>query len=333
VNGQPTRARGEHPPLVSVVIPTRNRAHLLPATLRSALAQTLHDIEVLVVDNGSSDVTPSVVSSFVAIDPRVTGLRCDTRGLSAARNTGLAEAQARWVAFLDDDDLWTPDALEALVAGATNGSVAIAGRTWLFRSDSSDVTSAEVLASPASYAVRPWPPFPYRARVTITDLLWRPWFPINAAMFLTSAVRDSGGFDTDLRAAEDYDLWLRLAWRHWIPVIDHTVALYRQHEEQMIARRAVQSRETRRVVEHFLAAHPAARRQLGWRRTRQRLARLYREEAYEALLADDRRLAARSAWRSLCCWPGELKSLLYLSLSPTPGLFMRSRRLFLRKVE
>src|SRR5208337_1889474 len=107
---------------------------------------------------------------------------------------------------------------------------------------------------------------------------------------------------------------------HPIQVIDHTVALYRQHDEQMITKRAVQSRETRRVVERFLVTHPEARRQLGWSRVRRRLAMLHREEAYEALLGGLRRRAARSAWRSLCCWPAELKSLLYLGVSPAPAL-------------
>ena len=89
-------------PRVSVIVPTYNRAGLLARALQSVLAQSWTDFEVLVVDNGSTDETPSIASTFT--DARIRWLRVETRGASAARNAAISEARGVWVAFLDDDD-------------------------------------------------------------------------------------------------------------------------------------------------------------------------------------------------------------------------------------
>jgi hypothetical protein len=313
-------------PFVSVVIPTRNRAHLLAATLHSALDQTLREIEVLVVDNGSTDSTPEIVASFAERDPRVIALANLEPGPSRARNTGLAHARAEWVAFLDDDDLWVPAALASLLDHAATDADVVAGRALSFCSESGSVTPSEVLAEPTSFALRPWPPCPYQNAVSALDLLWRPRIPTDAAAFRTSVLRELGGFDDAFPVAEDYDLWLRVAWRQAVPVVDQEVVLCRRHQLQETSRQDALSRQTRLVVQRFLVTHREARRQFGWSRVRRRLAVLHREEAYEALLGGARRQAALSAWRSLCCWPAELKSLLYLGVSPAPALFRHISR-------
>src|SRR6476620_10544907 len=96
-------------PLVSVVVPNHNRARLLSRTLQSILAQQMGDLEVAVVDNGSTADTASVAA---AADPRVVVLRNEApAGVSAARNRGIAAARGAWLAFCDDDDLWSPEKL------------------------------------------------------------------------------------------------------------------------------------------------------------------------------------------------------------------------------
>jgi glycosyltransferase involved in cell wall biosynthesis len=120
-------------PLVSVVIPTRNRLSLLAQTLHTVLAQAV-ELEVIVVDEGSSDSTPGWLARQG--DPRVRTIRHDDpRGLPAARNAGAAQARGRWVAFVDDDDLWLPDKLEAQLATADEH-----GRVWAY-GGALDVTS------------------------------------------------------------------------------------------------------------------------------------------------------------------------------------------------
>lgn len=98
-------------PTVSVIIPTYNRAHLLGRAIRSVLAQTYQDFELIVVDDGSSDNTGEVVATFV--DPRIHYLRHEeNRGAAAARNTGIKASRGEYVAFLDSDCEWLPEKLE-----------------------------------------------------------------------------------------------------------------------------------------------------------------------------------------------------------------------------
>src|ERR1700722_14569573 len=97
---------------VSVVIPTYNRADLLPRAIESALAQTRPPAEVVIVDDGSTDDTASVVAQYAHRDAdRVRLLRVPNGGVARARNAGLAATRSEWIALLDSDDVWAPDKL------------------------------------------------------------------------------------------------------------------------------------------------------------------------------------------------------------------------------
>src|SRR5262245_33388702 len=114
-------------PLVSVVIPSHNRRRLLERTLRSVLAQAAGDLEVVVVDDGSTDGTRDAAG----LDPRVVILRNDIpAGVGSARNQGIAAARGEWIAFCDDDDLWSPDKLMRQLAAADD-----AGAQWVYGGD------------------------------------------------------------------------------------------------------------------------------------------------------------------------------------------------------
>ena len=104
-------------PLFTVVIPTRNRAGMLPTALRSLLWQTCGDFECIVVDDGSTDATPDVFKKFAG-DPRFSWHRREGRGLAAVRNFALTLARGKFVTFLDDDDIWLPNRLERFRAAA-----------------------------------------------------------------------------------------------------------------------------------------------------------------------------------------------------------------------
>src|SRR5919107_444831 len=111
-------------PYVSVIVPAYNVAGYLERALDSALAQTMSDLEVIVVDDASSDTTFEVASSVAARDARVRLLRNDNnRGLSASRNRAMHAARGEWIALLDGDDAWRPERLERMMAYATNADV------------------------------------------------------------------------------------------------------------------------------------------------------------------------------------------------------------------
>src|SRR3954464_9718855 len=103
-------------PTVSVIVPAYNVAPYIRAAIDSALAQTFRDLEVIVVNDGSTDETASIVDACCAADPRVRLIEQPNRGLSAARNTALAAARGEFLALLDGDDTWDPGFLEAQLA-------------------------------------------------------------------------------------------------------------------------------------------------------------------------------------------------------------------------
>ena len=97
----------------SVIIPSYNSAAFLPQALDSLLSQTTGDFEIVVVDDGSTDDTQQILDAYAAKDPRVRCVRQENAGVSAARNNGLAAAKGDWVTFLDADDTYAPDTLQA----------------------------------------------------------------------------------------------------------------------------------------------------------------------------------------------------------------------------
>ena len=102
--------------LVSVIVPAFNAASYIRQTLNSVLAQTYRKIEVILVDDGSSDSTAKIVEEFVARDPRFQLIRQANAGVGAARNTAIKRARGKYLAPLDTDDLWFPKKLETQVA-------------------------------------------------------------------------------------------------------------------------------------------------------------------------------------------------------------------------
>jgi glycosyltransferase involved in cell wall biosynthesis len=206
-------------PLVSIVIPAHDHARFLPGTLESALAQTVRDVEVIVVDDGSSDGTPELAPQYA---DRVTWVRQPRRGPAAARNAGLALARGTYVNFLDADDSLTPDAVErrldVLARDAQLG--------WVY----SDlwVTDADGrVTGLASELLR------YRGRRLSGDifaeLLLGDFIPIHAVLVRRAVLDAVGLFDESLtRSAEDWDLWLRVARRYPVAYLDATLGYYRR---------------------------------------------------------------------------------------------------------
>jgi glycosyltransferase involved in cell wall biosynthesis len=184
-------------PDVSVIIPTRNRPQRLDLSLRSSLAQRDIRLEVIVVDDASSvDVLP-VVEGLA--DGRVRLVRnADPRGESGTRNRGIHEASGRWLAFLDDDDLWAPDKLtrQLDVLHAT-------GRVWAYGGVVTIDDGLNVLSGSP-------PPTPEEVASAITR---HNAVPGSASSVIVAAdvVAQVGPFDPTLRRTPDWDMWLRLS--------------------------------------------------------------------------------------------------------------------------
>jgi glycosyltransferase involved in cell wall biosynthesis len=187
---------------VSVVIPTRNRSALLAMTLRSVLCQQDVELEVIVVDEASTDDTPAVLAALD--DVRVRVIRHDIpRGVSSARNRGAAEARGDWLAFVDDDDLWAPDKLARQLHAAQT-----VGRDWAYAGSVNITDHSEIV-----YGRPPLPPEEVVAALPRYNAI--PGGGSNVVVQRTTWVR-AGPFDTRLRNTEDWEMWIRLA-RHGPP--------------------------------------------------------------------------------------------------------------------
>jgi glycosyltransferase involved in cell wall biosynthesis len=189
---------GRPQPEVTVVIPTRDRWDLLSKhALRSALGQEDVELEVIVVDDGSTDGTATRVSD--ACEPRVTVIRhAEPRGQASARNTGIAAARGEWLAFLDDDDLWSPRKLRVQLDTAhLTGADFVYGGAVLVYEDGS-ILPSDRLPNDDDLS---------------SGLLERDMIPAGASNIVarTELVRALGGFDERLPYSADWELWIRLA--------------------------------------------------------------------------------------------------------------------------
>lgn len=184
-------------PLISVVIPTRDRADVLfSRALPSALAQSGPALEVIVVDDGSTDATAGRLAAFQ--DPRLRVLRHpEPLGLARSRNDGIGAVRGEWIAFLDDDDLWSPLKLKTQLESVSS--------TALFAYCSS--INVGPMLEPLSADPAP-PPEHLLAALLVSNVVPGGCSTVIAR---TEAVRHLGGFDATLSVAEDWDLWIRLA--------------------------------------------------------------------------------------------------------------------------
>jgi hypothetical protein len=190
-------------PEVSVIIPTRDRYARVSLALHSVLWQREVDLEVIVVDDGSVDQTAAKIGG--ASDPRVRVLRNDVPlGESGARNRGLEEIVAPWVAFLDDDDLWAPDKLRLQLDAAQR-----AGALWVYGGDVIVDEDLNIL-----YGAPPPPP-----DEVVRQLRHHNSVPAGASNVVvdSSMMSRVGPFDVGLHRTADWDMWLRLAQQAGAP--------------------------------------------------------------------------------------------------------------------
>jgi glycosyltransferase involved in cell wall biosynthesis len=193
------RGGSEYAPLVSVVVPTYNRAAVLPRAINSALGQSLRDLELIVVDDGSTDSTGELVDAVR--DPRVHFIRLPTgAGVAGARNAGVRAARGDWVAFLDSDDEWLPSRLEQQVVRFREDAGSAAAVGYCFVQQRDERTGRTVPARRGS------------PEGDVFPALLTGWSPLPSCLVVSRrALLAIRGWDENLPAFEGHDLCLRLA--------------------------------------------------------------------------------------------------------------------------
>lgn len=272
-------AREARVPLASVVVPTFDREHLIGATLDSVLAQTLKNWECIVVDDGSTDQTESVVGSYCARDSRFRYIWQENAGASAARNRGIELARGRYIAFLDSDDHFAEDKLEWQVAALEADPDAVLAYGNALHCRSRDMRAGEIyqgnrVPKPSGWAFE---------QLICNSSIYAP-------LVRTESIRGAGGFDESFALAEDWDMWLTLAKKGKL-VFDPRISLYyRVHQ----GNRSGSFREyahARRVVAKHTREMPAAKR-----RALRRRARRYLRAYLPRLLEEADALNAAGEW-------------------------------------
>lgn len=199
------------------MIPAHNAERFIGAALASALGQSHSELEVVVVDDGSTDGTAAVVESWARRDPRVRLVRTARRGVGAARNLAVAEARGALIAPLDADDLWAPEKLARQLA-VLRAAPADVGLVYCW-SRGVDETGRVIMASWSRRT----------ATGAVLDAVIVENFVGNAstALFRRAAFEATGGYDPDLRLGEDWKLHIALAGVCRFAVVPEHLAAYR----------------------------------------------------------------------------------------------------------
>ena len=283
------------PALISVVMPCYNAAPYVEEAIECVLQQSYRNVELIIVDDGSSDASMQIVTRVAAGNPgRITVLHQTNSGPYTARNHGLSHARGNFVAFLDADDYWHPDALNQLHAAMTGTLADVAYCGWQ--------NVGEAAANTHPYI----PPDYVASDATALFLQSCPW-PINGVLVRRQLIDALRGFSERLPTAMDYDMWLRmLALQPTVVRVPEVLAFYRRYPRgDAHIPRWRQVFDAIAVREDFVRRHPAQVAHLG---RAERDARVYGSllpEAYRCHWRRDtdsarrlfRRAARKAEWR------------------------------------
>lgn len=300
-------------PLVSVILPVRNRAASLARAIDGVLAQTYRNLELIVVDDGSDDGSADVAAAY---GEALTLVRRPAEGAYAARNAGLAVARGALVAFADSDDAWLPRKLELQVPLMRRE------RVGLVFGDTIHVAEARESARPGgTTGFRVAPP---RRGLVARALAWRNFVPTTTVLVRRSCLDEIGGFPTSSPVSADHLAWYRLALRHELDYVDEAVCLYTFNPDSI-------SFDLGRSLSARMALFSAELDRTQDTRERRLLRRLLFNSALHLALAALRgraasveaplRLASRTAWRT-----GGLRSLDWGAAFVAHQIWLRGRR-------
>jgi glycosyltransferase involved in cell wall biosynthesis len=294
-------------PTVSVIMPCYNGARYVVRGASSVLGQRFTDLELLIIDDGSSDGSADLAATID--DSRIRVLRAEHSGVSAARNRGISEARGELIAFHDVDDTWHSDFLRTMVAAlAERPECALAYCGW------------RNIGVPGGRGEPYIPPVIDGVACPEQVLASCPW-PIHAALSRTEAVKATHGFEQSLTVGEDFLLWLEIACFQPIVQVPEVLAYYHHYGAGQASRQALHAAlQPLAAQEIFLRRHRAIGERLGRRSVRElTLGRLLRR-GYQSYWSGDLDTARAIFRRVIRAGYGGPRDWTYMlpSLLPSP---------------
>lgn len=266
---------------ISVIIPAYNSEKTINKTIESVLNQTFSDLELIVIDDGSTDRTKEVVSRIK--DNRISLFSFANAGLPASRNRGVEKSSSEFVAFIDADDIWTTDKLELQFNALQSNPKAAVAYSWTDYIDE----SGKIVASGRHITLNG----------NIYEQLLVRYFLENGSNFLIrkDAYINVGGSDESMQAGEDWDLCIRLSRLYDFVAVPKTQVLYRVSPLSMSSNINKQELECLRVIEKAYSQAPQSVQHL----KKQSLADLYKYLLWKTLASAQKHqslLAVRLLW-------------------------------------
>lgn len=277
-------------PAISVIIPAYNAEATIAQTIASVQKQTFTDLEIIVVNDGSTDRTLEVLQQIS--DPRLKVFSYENSGVSVSRNRGIAQATGQYIALLDSDDLWTPDKLESQLTALQQNSKAGVAYSWtyfMFENEKLSFVENSHYCEGNVYA----------------DLLLANFLHSGSnPLIRKEAVESIGLFDPAIKSVEDWDYYIRLAKKWDFVLVPKPQILYRQHLSSISYNIEVMQQHCLELMEKTFATAPLELQHLKGKS----LANIYQYSAQKYRKTfeqnpDNLHYAAHKLWLSIRSYP------------------------------
>jgi len=297
--------------VISVVIPAYNAGKFIGEAIRSVLRQTCAEYEIIVIDDGSTDNTADIIGKCF---PQVRYFHTPNQGVSRARNYGIRKARGEFIAFLDADDLWLPEKLEKQLAAFT------ADREVML------VFTEHRAFDENGFRISP---FSKKERLMKGDIVKNIFLhtrvTTSTVMVRKEAIQEVGLFEENLKAAEDDNLWMRIALRCKIHLIDEVLVHYRWTENSLSRTSDSIFDGALKNVELIENKYPELRRRLGRSNIRKKKSDIYSSRGYFFFSGSHQKKARQYYLMSIAFYPN-LKSLVYCLFTIIPQSIIEKTR-------
>jgi glycosyltransferase involved in cell wall biosynthesis len=281
-------------PIVDVIIPAYNAAKYLPAAIESVMAQTFEDWRIVLVDDGSTDNTGEVVAPFAEqLGPKLKYIKQANGGLPAARNAAIRNSSAEFLALLDADDIWLPNRLAKSLKSFENRPQVGLSHGFISRIDTEGAV-IDTFARKQKHGEGRIARYIYMRRVQL---------PCPTITFRRKCVDEVGMFDESMRATEDRDLWLRIAFKYEVALVPEVIALYRTSPNAM----TTDPERMLKAQEQFIEKHFGEPGCGVWER-RIALSQIYRQRAEAFGIRRQWSTAVASSLRALALYPLDISN-------------------------